>query len=277
MDLDIALVSDLHLEGSSLDLEPGRAHVLAVVGDVCAPKGRLKGDRADHEGVLWLADRVHDRPVLMVPGNHDYEGSRPLEALESMRRSAQDSRVVVLWNETFDWEGVRFIGTPFWSDPTQGKDQDAETLLADVERLTDLARVYGDDGKPMHGRWVIEQHLQARAFVAAELARDLDLPKVVLTHWAPSVRSQSAEYAAKPLSGYWASDSEDLVEQAQLWLHGHIHDSVDYRVGSDPTRGRVVSNPRGRSKTFGLATNTAFVQPKIVSLPRPNFGARLRP
>lgn len=276
MDLNIALVSDLHLEGSRLDLDAGDAHVLAVVGDLCAPNGRLKGDRPDHEGVLWLAERITDRPVLFVPGNHDYEGCKPLEALASMRLSAEGSRVVVLWNETFDWEGVRFIGTPFWSDPTQGRD-DPETILAAVERLTDLARVYGDDGKPMPGRWVIEQHQQARAFVAAELARDLDMPKVVLTHWAPSPRSQTSEYANRPLAGYWAGDSEDLVQQAQLWFHGHIHDSVDYRVGNDPTRGRVMSNPRGRSKTFGLATNTAFTQPKIVSLPRPAVGMRRRP
>jgi predicted phosphodiesterase len=30
-----------------------------------------------------------------------------------------------------------------------------------------------------------------------------------------------------------------LVEQADVWIHGHVHDSFDYRVG----KCRVVANP----------------------------------
>jgi hypothetical protein len=31
------------------------------------------------------------------------------------------------------------------------------------------------------------------------------------------------------------------LQKADLWVHGHVHDSFDYRVG----RARVVANPRG--------------------------------
>lgn len=280
----LAFLSDLHLEASGLDLDVGNATLVAVVGDAWAPHGALKGPRAEHEGVWWLRDRLPDRPVLLVPGNHDYEGSRPEEALAAMRRAAEGSQVTVLWNEAVTLNGVRYLGTPLWSDPTQGR-ADGAAILAQVEMLTDLNRSYDAAGKPLTGAWLLEQHRQARAFLAKELAQAAreGTPTVVLTHWAPSPRSQAPEHAAKPMAGYWATDCEDLVAQATLWLHGHIHDTVDYRVGPDPTRGRVRSNPRGWSRTFGLATNPAFRQPCIVDLARePGFvparpAARPRP
>ena len=264
--MKIAFASDLHTEASGIDLDTGHSDVFAAIGDIQAPRGRLRGVD-EHEGVWWLRERVGDKPVLFVPGNHDYEGSRPLEALDAMRRAAEGSNVHVLWNESIDIDGVRFLGTPLWSNPFQGREEQADKIAMAIENGTDLNRVYGDDGKPLSVQWVIDQHQQARRFLLDELTRDLHIPKVVLTHWAPSARSQKPEYAEKIIAGYWASDSEDLVALAHLWLHGHIHDTVDYRIGNDPERGQVMSNPRGRSTTFGLATNLEFVQPKIIEVP----------
>lgn len=263
--MKIAFVSDLHTEASGIDLNTGNSDVLAAIGDIMAPRGRLRA-HDEHEGVWWLRERVQDKPVLFVPGNHDYEGSKPLEALEAMRRSAEGSNIHVLWNESIDIEGVRFLGTPLWSNPFQGREDNAIEIARAIEHGTDLNRVYGDDGKPLPVQWIIDQHKQARRFLLDELTRDLHIPKVVLTHWAPSVRSQKTEFINEIMSGYWASDSEDLVVLANLWLHGHIHDTVDYRIGNDPARGHVMSNPRGWSKTFGLPTNVNFIQPKIAEV-----------
>lgn len=46
-----------------------------------------------------------------------------------------------------------------------------------------------------------------------------------------------------PCSAAFASNFDDLVREsrAPLWIHGHIHTSFDYRIGST----RVVCNPRG--------------------------------
>lgn len=275
--MKIAFASDLHTEASGIDLDPGNGDVFAAIGDIQAPRRRLRSTD-EHEGVWWLRERVQDRPVLFVPGNHDYEGSKPFEALEAMRRSAEGSNVHVLWNDRVDIGGVRFLGTPLWSNPLLGKEGMAEEITRVIENNTDLNRVYGDDGKPLPLSWVIEQHRIARQFLQEELTRDLHIPKVVLTHWAPSVRSQKPEFADQMHSGYWASDSEDLVALSNLWLHGHIHDSVNYRIGNDPLRGLVMSNPRGWSKTFGLATNTDFHQPCVIDTAQwsPDLSARRR-
>ncbi len=43
------------------------------------------------------------------------------------------------------------------------------------------------------------------------------------------------------LTAAFASDLDDLVAKATLWVHGHLHASADYRLGDC----RVVANPRG--------------------------------
>lgn len=48
-------------------------------------------------------------------------------------------------------------------------------------------------------------------------------------------------YAADRLNAGFVSDLTPLLNGADLWLHGHVHDSVDYNVG----RCRVVANPAG--------------------------------
>jgi hypothetical protein len=38
---------------------------------------------------------------------------------------------------------------------------------------------------------------------------------------------------------------DDLLAHAQLWIHGHTHDSTDYVIQTGQTTTRVVCNPRG--------------------------------
>lgn len=66
---------------------------------------------------------------------------------------------------------------------------------------------------------------------------------VVVTHHLPHIRSVAPRYVGDALTRYFLHDISDVVEGcgARLWLHGHTHDSMDYRVG--PTR--VLCNPFG--------------------------------
>jgi hypothetical protein len=46
------------------------------------------------------------------------------------------------------------------------------------------------------------------------------------------------------MNGGYASDLSEFVldhENIKVWVHGHMHDPVDYVIGGT----RVVSNPRG--------------------------------
>ena len=83
------ILSDLHLELTrGWDLPSGAARpdfdVLVIAGDLIPNMER---------GVAWLAERVTDRPVVYIAGNHEFMGrmstgrwrrrSWPLRALRS--------------------------------------------------------------------------------------------------------------------------------------------------------------------------------------------------
>jgi hypothetical protein len=66
---------------------------------------------------------------------------------------------------------------------------------------------------------------------------------VVVTHHGPSVRSIPPYHAGSPLNPAFVSKLDALVESSgvPLWVHGHTHYNVDYKIGST----RVLTNQRG--------------------------------
>ena len=59
------ILSDLHMEGCVWDLPspPPDYDVLIAAGDIHDPAS---------EGVVWLAERSQGKPVIYVPGNHEW-------------------------------------------------------------------------------------------------------------------------------------------------------------------------------------------------------------
>jgi Icc-related predicted phosphoesterase len=66
---------------------------------------------------------------------------------------------------------------------------------------------------------------------------------VIVTHHAPSSRSIPSQHAGDIISAAFASDLEPLVRASRvpLWIHGHTHHNVDYKIGAT----RIYSNQRG--------------------------------
>ena len=79
---------------------------------------------------------------------------------------------------------------------------------------------------------VLAMHRRTRAFIEATLAVPHEGPTVVVTHHAPHPDSLPDLHA--DLRWCYASDLRDLIHAngVDLWVHGHIHASTDYRVGS---------------------------------------------
>jgi len=64
---------------------------------------------------------------------------------------------------------------------------------------------------------------------------------VVVTHFAPTLASADPRYGLTPGTAGFCNALDDLLPQAQLWLHGHLHCPNDYvKAGC-----RVVANPLG--------------------------------
>ena len=69
---------------------------------------------------------------------------------------------------------------------------------------------------------------------------------VVITHHAPTPRSIAPRFHGNALNPAFASNLERLIVRYQpaLWIHGHMHNSVDVTLGET----RVVANPAGYNR-----------------------------
>src|SRR5437899_1512335 len=124
----ILVLSDLHLELASLEVPRGIDYDVAVLaGDIHSP-----GTRA----VRWAQreSTFGGKPVVLVPGNHEYYNRCLDRELVEMRVAAQGSNVHLLDRDTVIIDDVRFIGCTLWTDfllPVRAEDG---SMVTDVAR-----------------------------------------------------------------------------------------------------------------------------------------------
>src|ERR1700721_1578348 len=108
----IWILNDIHLELTrGWDLPTGDARpdfdVLVIAGDLIPRMER---------GVNWLRERVPDRPVIYVPGNHESYGCDVDRTVEKAKEAAEGSKVFVLQNDAIQIDNVTFAGATLWTD-----------------------------------------------------------------------------------------------------------------------------------------------------------------
>ena len=89
-----------------------------------------------------------------------------------------------------------------------------------------------------------EEALSCQAWLRNALATPFDGKTVVITHFAPSLQSADPRYGQTPGTAGFCNSLDELLPQADLWLHGHLHCPSNYQAG----RCRVVANPLGYAK-----------------------------
>jgi hypothetical protein len=104
-------------------------------------------------------------------------------------------------------------------------------------------------GRPLDATGMRAESLACRAFLDEELGRPAQGrwdATVVVTHFAPSVRSADPRFGKQPGTASFCNADDDLIPRADLWIHGHLHCRHDYRIerpGRSPAR--VVCQARG--------------------------------
>jgi predicted phosphodiesterase len=228
------ILSDLHLELTPFTPPPVDADVVILAGDLRPGTG----------GLDWAAGRWPDRPVVFVPGNHEYYGHTypALDRKLEERATALGTQLHVLCDRAVVVDGIRFLGTTLWTDFALAGDA-AVSMAAAQAQMSDFTRIRvapGDgSARPTD---TIAWHQRSLRWLRAALQEPHGGPTVVVTHHAPSRRSLNPLYA-DPMAAAYATHLDALVEEsgAPLWIHGHTHHCVDYRLG----RTRVVANQRG--------------------------------
>jgi 3',5'-cyclic AMP phosphodiesterase CpdA len=246
--MKLHIISDLHLSVHSLAPPRTDADVVVLAGDIARPP----------EAIAWALG--FEKPVVLVPGNHEFYGSSLQETVQELRRLAQGAGVHVLDNDRLVLDGIRFLGSTLWTDflaAGSGATQ-REAMLQSRQFNRDFSRIRAEPGTD--GRLFTPQDCAAlfacnAQWLRAQLALPFAGPTVVVTHHAPSLRSVPARFAGSPLNPNFVSDAEQLLAggNARLWVHGHLHDSFDYAVHGT----RVLCNPRGYARD-GINENPHF-------------------
>jgi hypothetical protein len=99
-------------------------------------------------------------------------------------------------------------------------------------------------GEPFLAEGVRQQALVCQQWLRETLLSPFGGLTVVVTHFAPSLRSADPRYGNTPGTAGFCNALDDLLPQAQLWLHGHLHAPSDYVQGGC----RVVANPLGYAR-----------------------------
>ena len=291
--MKLLILSDLHLEFQARASSPGNvavnvaAHVadgfdaVVLAGDIQAP---------GHRGVAWAAAEpaFAGKPVFHVPGNHEYYGQVWAKELAAMRAAAQGTNVQVLDQDMVTLvsdagkDQVRVLGATLWTDfrlKVLGADgqwrRDARLAAAEAGvGLNDFSVIRVQRSAPESGVRrlrpldTVQWHHAARQWLLARLAEPWAGRTVVVTHHAPHPGSLAGCFERSGLSPAFVNDlPAEVFRGVDLWVHGHTHDSFDYRVDRpDGGTCRVVCNPRGYVRWDGTLENRVFKPGWVVTV-----------
>ncbi len=245
--MKLNVLSDLHLSLGALEIPENDADAVILAGDIARPR----------EAASWASGFA--KPVLYVPGNHEFYGGSIAGTVAELRRLCAGTNIRVLDNDEVVIEGVRFLGTTLWTDfMLFGKGEKRAAAIQEAQRrMRDFSRVRIDEASdvlftPDASAALFNRHA---AWLDRKLAEPYAGATVVITHHAPSRKSIHPKFADSLLNACFVSDAERLIDgsRTQLWIHGHTHDSFDYFLNGT----RVLCNPRGYAKD-GVNENPLF-------------------
>jgi Icc-related predicted phosphoesterase len=292
--MKIALASDIHLEFADLILKnEENADVLILSGDICTAKV-FKHKPKERSMVKDFFKRCSFQfpHVVYIMGNHEHYDFDIAKTYDRLKAELADlPNIHLLEKETWDHNGVTFVGGTLWTDMNKndsltlwhcGQRMNDFQLIANSNRKTHHKNVVyaknSENGSPLrdaNGELVIERvdHYEKSSRWSAEdsvedhkkmldyiriATEDKTKQYVVVTHHAPTPISIAEWYKHDTLmNGAFASDLSEFImdrPQIKMWTHGHMHNVSDYMVGDT----RVVCNPRGyvgyeqRAKEFQL-------------------------
>lgn len=259
--MQIQLASDLHLEVTPRHppferlIKPAPdADLLVLAGDI------HNGSAAIRLFSDWPV------PVIYVAGNHEfYDGNLPT-VLQELESESKGTSIHFLERQSYVTADLRILGCTLWTDyQLYGRDIESRRAAQDYcdRHLRDRRVITSGSGLEFTAELALAEHEKARSWLASELRRPFAGKTVVVTHHAPHPLSISEKYQGSPSNPAFVSNLSDLLCYADLWMHGHCHDTADYRVGHC----RIVANPRGYARwtgTPGTASDLTFENPRFI-------------
>lgn len=214
----IVAVSDIHLETrqeipeifQDWDID---ADILILAGDIGCPFKRLTRDFLDMMSPLF-------KYIIYVSGNHEYYSGNPVPKCDKQLRKLCEKfeNVIYLNNRTFNYGGIKFIGSPLWSYIPEG-DHFPNT----------------GDGTSING---MTQTLKNKMFFEnvhfltkeIESSKEMGEDIIVITHHLPTYKAIAPQHKDYPRNYYYASHLDHLLPGCNAWVHGHSHSHLKLTV-----------------------------------------------
>ena len=210
--------------------------VLVVAGDLCS--SRMLEESLSKLEAIGL-------PIIYITGNHEHYGSS-LGDIKALRKRIEPTAKNVHWLDcsTVEVNGQRFVGTTLWF-PSSKTNWKYTHMLSDFGQIKRFGAEYAAENQ------------RCVEFLRQEVRAN----DVVVTHHLPSLLSTPARFQQSPLNRFFVCDVTSIVEQQKprLWIHGHTHDSCNYKIGVTD----VICNPFGYA---GHEVNPGFKPDLIVEI-----------
>jgi len=256
------IFSDLHRERPDPHIHPQTTEPFD--GIICA--GDVAGSVLETGLYLTRLAADYDKPFIFVPGNHEFYDQN-IDFSRFPRQIVQQ-----LWVDPDTGENVRLIGATLWTDYNLDGDpvgamQSAALMIGDHTAISRIETNHKSSkfGSPV--RFMPSDALDLHQIQLNQMIKALRQPHagktVIVTHHAPSGKSVSLNHAQSNINPSFASNLEGLIEEFRpdLWVHGHMHNSSDYRIGET----RVICNPKGYLRN-GFPENPDFNPELIVDI-----------
>jgi hypothetical protein len=245
--MKINIISDLHIDKSPYEEKFISSDLLIIAGDTCPIHDELMLKN-------FLDTIPKNQQTLYLLGNHEFLFTPANSVIPRLRKIMENyPHIQVVDNQTIIFGNIRFICSTLWSDflgsglenYQLNKDFMTKTFISVNSFFHDK---YGEK-KLVTVDDVENKAIQAKKYLELELSKSFQGKTIVVTHFAPFKQSEEIQFAGAKISAFWVNSLEYLQSyQANLWIHGHIHEHKDYTT---PYGTRVIANPRGnKNKTF---------------------------
>ena len=247
--MKIHILSDLHIEFAEFKPPETNADIVILAGDI----------HIGEKGFVWAEENFRNQEVIYVIGNHEYYRGAIPELTEKLKARSDGTNIHILENEALIIEDIRFFGCTLWSDFRLLNNPDLAVITAQkmmndyrlIRLSTKYRRIQPADTAILHKKSCLWLEKEMKN------GKKEKNKTVVITHHAPSILSVPERFKYDQLSASFASEMGKFIEatDADLWVHGHIHDSSDYHIGAT----RVLCNPRGYSHEPNYDFDAALV------------------
>lgn len=239
--MKIAVYSDLHLEyGNNYCIPDKDCDLVILAGDII--------NFGEYRPLAKFLNAIA-RPVLYVPGNHEYYRSGSIVQAEkavSTWLASEFPFCHLLLDESINIGGINFFGGTMWTDFNNGN---VEAMAIAQKEMSDYTAITLSENKQITPADTIVLHKSFMMKLMDWLEQDLSGPRVIITHHAPILKPNSCFISSGLEPAFIASGTKKLIKRfsPDLWIYGHTHECDDHKFSGT----RIISNPRGNSEDCG--------------------------